>query len=238
MSDFHPECGISSELSGLRILFFFQIVCCLLLAFPQNSYHRPTYKIAHFFASISTHDHPCHHCLQAHHLFWCEDQVVHLFFASFLLCFPHDPCAFYVHLYQFHGFHQGIFVYSAVLFSALANGWICFKSYEKIINYFQQLTIDQTNLCKAKLLNISNNLTKKVLIITFLQLPPLIVADKRWSHKDAVIVKPGSDIPPIYLHHNCLYYLGYCSIIRQDKPPATRKITAPFCHHACNVKFK
>ena len=238
MSDFHPECGISSELSGLRILFFFKIGCCLLLAFPQNSYHRPTYKIAHFFASISTHDHPCHHCLLAHHLFWCEDQVVHLFFASFLLCFPHDPCAFYVHLYQFHGFHQEIFVYSAVLFSALANGWICFKSYEKIINYFQQLTIDQTNLCKAKLLNISNNLTKKVLIITFLQLPPLIVADKRWSHKDAVIVKPGSDIPPIYLHHNCLYYLGYCSIIRQDKPLATRKITAPFCHHACNVKFK
>ena len=143
-----------------------------------------------------------------------------------------------MHLYHFHGFHQEIFVYSAVLFSAPENGWICFKSYDKIIIYFQQLTIDQTNFCKAKLSNISNYLTKKVLIITFLQLPPLIVADKRWSHKDAVIVKPGSDIPPIYLHHNCLYYLGYCSIIRQDKPPATRKITATFCHHACNVKFK
>ena len=178
----------------------------------SKSYHRPTYKIAHFFASISTHDHPCHHCLRAHHLFWCEDQVVHLFFASFLLCSPHDPCAFYVHFYQFHGFHQEIFVCSAVLFSALENGWICFKSYEKIIIYFQQLAIDQTNLCKAKLSNMSNYLTRKVFIITFLQLPPLIVADKRWSHKEALIAKPASDIPLIYLHHICQYYLGYCSI--------------------------
>ena len=237
MSDFCPEVGIVSELSGLRILLLPNYIL-FTASIPSKSYHRPTYKIARSFASISTHDHPCHHCLQAHHLFWCEAQVVHLFFASFLLCFPHDPCAFYVHLYQFHGFHQEIFVYSTVLFSAPENGWICFKSYDKIIIYFQQLTIDQTNFCKAKLSNISNYLTKKVLIITFLQLAPLTVADKRWSHKDAVIVKPGSDIPPIYLHHNCLYYLGYCSIIRQDKPPATRKITATFCHHACNVKFK
>ena len=34
MSDFHPECRIFSELSGLRILLFSK--CCLLLAFPQN----------------------------------------------------------------------------------------------------------------------------------------------------------------------------------------------------------
>ena len=185
MSDFHPQLGIFSELSGLRILLLPNYIL-FTVSLPSKSYHRPTYKIAHFFASISTHDHPCHHCLQAHHLFWCEDQVVHLFFASFLLCFPHDPCAFYVHLYQFHGFHQEIFVYSAVLFSALENGWICFKSYKKRTIYFQQLTTDQTNLCKAKLSNISNYLTRKVLIITFLQLPPFIV-DNRWSHKEALL---------------------------------------------------
>ena len=121
MSDFCPEVGIVSELSGLRILLLPNYIL-FTASIPSKSYHRPTYKIAHFFASISTHDHPCHHCLQAHHLFWCEDQVVHLFFASFLLCFPHDPCAFYVHLYQFHGFHQEIFVCSDVLFLAPENG--------------------------------------------------------------------------------------------------------------------
>lgn len=121
MSDFHPKCRIFSKLSGLRILLLPNYTL-FTASLPSKSYHRPTYKIAHFFASISTHDHPCHHCLQAHHLFWYEDQVVHLFFASFLLCFPHDPCAFYVHLYQLHGCHQEIFVYSAVLFWAPENG--------------------------------------------------------------------------------------------------------------------
>lgn len=178
MSDFHPECGIFSELSGRRILFFFQIVCCLLLAFPQN---RTTGLLTKSLISLLPSRPTIILVIIVFRLITFSGARTKSFtyslppsFSVFLTIHVHSTCT---SISFTASIRRSL---SVATFSSWLRRMARFVlNHKKITIYFQQLTIDQTTLCKAKLSNISNYLTRTVLIITFLQLPPLIVADKR-----------------------------------------------------------
>ena len=179
--------------------FFFQIIHCLLLVFPQN---HTTGLLTKSLISL----------LPSQPTIILVIIVFRLitFFGTRTKSFTYSlPPSFFVFLtIHVHSTCTSISFTAAIRrslsiapFSSGLRRMAKFvlKSHKKIVTiYFQPLTIDQTNLCKAKLSNISNYLTRQVLMVTFLPLPPLIVADKRWSHQEAC-VKPGSHMPLIYL---------------------------------------